>query len=365
MKRFLTTLAIQKQLNIKNVKHEGLFGSTRRHIHVKNNKFIIFHHQRTFSTNINNKEENKKKNENNKKVKNPVTRRIIYGLGNPGKTYDGTRHNIGFDIVDNIASNFLPVFSSNPVSLLSTLENIENNNNNNNDNNNTDNNNFEFLEYPIASSFILEKNVHFMKGISRGFNNKLVDHDLTDSISERRQMRTEKEGVKYPVVALTLVKPTTFMNRSGTSVMQLMADKKIQLKSNTKSMNFMDDMLIIYDDVELPFGTIRLLPKGGHGGHNGMKDIVNRLNGQNVPRLRIGIKQQGIDMSAKFVLSKFDYDEQKVLQDLKDFVAALIRVYIHRGFDAASHFNKMTVYDFQKHRKKRKQELLKSMKSEI
>ena len=67
-------------------------------------------------------------------------------------------------------------------------------------------------------------------------------------------------------------------------------------------------------------------------------------------------------MSAKFVLSKFDSEEQQTMQDLKDFVAAIVRVYIHRGFDAASHFNKMTVFDFQKHREKRKRQLLKQIK---
>ena len=66
-----------------------------------------------------------------------------------------------------------------------------------------------------------------------------------------------------------------------------------------------------------------------------------------------GIQQQGIGMSANFVLSKFDHAEQGVLQDLKDFIAAIIRVYTHRGFEAAQHFNSMTVFDFQKHRKKR------------
>ena len=279
----------------------------------------------------------------------PVTRRVIFGLGNPGTNYDGTRHNIGFDILDNIASNFLPVFSPGSSSS-KEMDRVGNDNA------------IDFSELPSVSSLILEKNVHFMKGITRGFNNKLVDHDLTDSVSVRRQRRTDEEGVKYPVVALTLVKPTTYMNRSGTAVMQLIAEKKIQLKSNSKSMNYMDDILIIYDDVELPFGSIRLLPKGGHGGHNGMRDIVNRLSGQNVPRLRIGIKQQGIDMSAKFVLSKFDSEEQQTMQDLKDFVAAIVRVYIHRGFDAASHFNKMTVFDFQKHREKRKRQLLKQIK---
>ena len=60
-----------------------------------------------------------------------------------------------------------------------------------------------------------------------------------------------------------------------------------------------------------------------------------------------GIQQQGIGMSANFVLSKFDHAEQRVLQDLKDFIAAIIRVYTHRGFEAAQHFNSMTVFDFQ------------------
>ena len=69
---------------------------------------------------------------------------------------------------------------------------------------------------------------------------------------------------------------------------QVFADKKVLLKSSPKSMNFRDDVLIIYDDVDLPFGSIRLLPKGGHGGHNGINDILNRVHAKNIPRLRVG-----------------------------------------------------------------------------
>lgn len=134
-------------------------------------------------------------NVSSESAKAPVTRRFIFGLGNPGTAYEGTRHNIGFDIVDNIATKFLPVYSLPDETAC--------------------NNSFDFSHDSNVSSLILERNVKFMEGLSKGFNGKLVDYDLTDSVSERRQNRTKAEGVRYPVVALSLIKPNTYMNRSG------------------------------------------------------------------------------------------------------------------------------------------------------
>ena len=137
---------------------------------------------------------------NDDNVETAVTRRFIFGLGNPGTTYEGTRHNIGFDVVDNIATKFLPVYSLPDE---------------------TGCKNFDFSYDSNVSSFILERNVKFIEGLSKGFNGKLVDHDLTDSVSERRQKRTKAEGVRYPVVALNLIKPNTYMNRSGKSTFSM------------------------------------------------------------------------------------------------------------------------------------------------
>ena len=69
---------------------------------------------------------------------------------------------------------------------------------------------------------------------------------------------------------------------------QVFADKKVLLKSSPKFMNLREDVLIIYDDDDLPFGSVRLVAKGGHGGHNGISDILNRVHAKNIPRLRVG-----------------------------------------------------------------------------
>ena len=103
--------------------------------------------------------------------------------------------------VDNIATKFLPVYSLPDE---------------------TGCKNFDFSYDSNVSSFILERNVKFMEGLSKGFNGKLVDYDLTDSVSERRQKRTKAEGVRYPVVALNLIKPNTYMNRSGKSTFSML-----------------------------------------------------------------------------------------------------------------------------------------------
>ncbi|KAK8453445.1 hypothetical protein SEVIR_5G283600v4 [Setaria viridis] len=77
-----------------------------------------------------------------------------------------------------------------------------------------------------------------------------------------------------------LAKPQTFMNASGESVGQLVSYFKIPL----------NQVVVMYDDLDLPFAKLRLLPKGGHGGHNGMRSIINHLKqSRDFPRLRIGI----------------------------------------------------------------------------
>ncbi|AAF25998.1 F15H18.8 [Arabidopsis thaliana] len=140
---------------------------------------------------------------------------LIVGLGNPGKKYQGTRHNVGFEMVDALAD--AEGISMNTV-------------------------NFKAL---------------FGKGVIGN-------------------------------IPIMLAKPQTFMNLSGESV---------------------------YDDLDLPFGKLRLLPKGGHGGHNGMRSIIDRLKGsRDFPRLRIGIgRPPGKMDTANFVLRQFNRQEQEEL----------------------------------------------------
>ena len=104
------------------------------------------------------------------------------------------------------------------------------------------------------------------------------------------------------------------------------------------SENKMDEMLVVYDDLAVPFGRMTMKPKGGHGGHNGIRDIIKRVGHDKFPRLRIGIGGQGGrgDGGIDHVLSRFDVQEQKKLPALLDFTCAVLRVYLHRGFPAAA-----------------------------
>ena len=156
---------------------------------------------------------------------------LIIGLGNPGAEYENTRHNIGFKVLDKLAS----------------LSNI---------------------------SFS---------------TNKLAD------VTE----------VKFKGRKLILIKPNTFMNLSGKSVHYWMQQSKVNI----------DNILVITDDISLPFGVLRLRKKGSDGGHNGLKDIQLTLGTDAYPKLRFGIgndfkKGQQID----FVLGKWNTGEKKIVE---------------------------------------------------
>ncbi|CAG7869282.1 unnamed protein product [Brassica rapa] len=167
---------------------------------------------------------------------------LIVGLGNPGKKYQGTRHNVGFEMVDALAE--AEGISMNTV-------------------------NFKAL---------------FGKGVIGN-------------------------------IPIMLAKPQTFMNASGESVGQIVSFYKIPLKQ----------VLVIYDDLDLPFGKLRLLPKGGHGGHNGMRSIIDRLKGsRDFPRLRIGIgRPPGKMDTANYVLRQFNKQEQEEVVGAVDGVEAM------------------------------------------
>ena len=107
---------------------------------------------------------------------------------------------------------------------------------------------------------------------------------------------------------IILAKPLTFMNLSGNAVVKLKKWYKVDNK----------DILIIFDDIDIPFGTFRYREKGSGGSHNGMKNIVQMLSTEEISRLRIGLgglKHEKQDME-DFVLQKFKKDELKNLEDI-------------------------------------------------
>lgn len=131
---------------------------------------------------------------------------------------------------------------------------------------------------------------------------------------------------------LHLIKPTTYMNLSGKAVNYWMHELKIPI----------ENILVLVDDLALPFGTIRLKPKGGNAGHNGLKSIESLIGGQHYPRLRFGVgdnfpKGRQVD----YVLSGFDEDEQPELPALIDRSIEMIESFVIAGAELTmTRFNK-------------------------
>ncbi|MFN3407326.1 MAG: aminoacyl-tRNA hydrolase [Caldimicrobium sp.] len=119
----------------------------------------------------------------------------------------------------------------------------------------------------------------------------------------RLEPSLESEIAQYDNLAI-LVKPQTFMNLSGRAV------KKILQKYNESLSN----LLVIYDDLNLPLGKIKLLPKGGAGGHKGVLSIIEALQSKDFPRLKLGIGRPEKDSSRDYVLSPFSEMEGPVVQ---------------------------------------------------
>jgi PTH1 family peptidyl-tRNA hydrolase len=129
----------------------------------------------------------------------------------------------------------------------------------------------------------------------------------------------KKKGKKF-----VMIKPTTFMNRSGKSVKYWALKEKINI----------ENILIITDDLHLPFGTLRLRGKGSAAGHNGLKDIESELNTPNYARLRFGIGQQNKPFDqVKFVLDKWNKNEEK---DIKKRIDICTEIVISFGLEGLS-----------------------------
>lgn len=178
---------------------------------------------------------------------------IIAGLGNPGKQYEGTRHNVGFLSIDALADRY----------------NIE---------------------------------------VKEKAHKALIGKGML-------------EGQK-----VILVKPQTFMNLSGESVRSVMDFYKEEL----------DHFFVIFDDISLEPGQLRIRKKGSAGGHNGIKNIIAHLGTQEFSRIRVGVgaKPQRMDL-ADYVLSHFSQGEQKLMdQAFKDAASAAVSI-MTEGIDAA------------------------------
>ena len=177
--------------------------------------------------------------------------KLIVGLGNPGKKYEHTRHNMGFDVVDTFA---------------------------------------DFAKIDIDKE-------SFKSLIGRG---KVYDEDIY------------------------ILKPQTFMNLSGEAVQEFASYFKINVQ----------DIIVVYDDMALAPGKIRLRPSGSSGGHKGMQNIIEHLGTEDIKRIRVGIGEPTYD-TIDYVLSKPLKEERILIDGAINNAAEALKDILKMNFDKA------------------------------
>jgi PTH1 family peptidyl-tRNA hydrolase len=184
---------------------------------------------------------------------------IIVGLGNPTSKYDGTRHNIGFDVITRMSDDY----------------------------------------------------------------NIPLDINKHKAICGSGYIEGEK---------VILAKPQTYMNLSGESVRALADFYKVDS----------DNIIVIYDDISLDVGKLRIRTKGSAGGHNGIKSIIAHLGTESFPRIKVGVgdKPAGWDL-ADYVLSRFTKEEDETIKDSLKKSSVAVKTIIRDGMETAMNlFNK-------------------------
>jgi peptidyl-tRNA hydrolase, PTH1 family len=181
--------------------------------------------------------------------------KLVVGLGNPGRAYAQTRHNAGWEVLDEMARRHGAVFRR----------------------------------------------------------------------SWRRPIQSAKLALEG-VGTLELVKPLTYMNRSGTVLPGLMRPAGLSAK----------DLIVVADDVNLPLGKLRIRPKGGPGGHNGLKSVMEHLGSEDYVRMRVGVGEQEEGMDLKdHVLGRMDAGERRVLAEAVSRAADALEHLLAQGVDSA------------------------------
>ena len=158
-----------------------------------------------------------------------------------------------------------------------------------------------------------------------------VGFNLVDALAKSFKVKFDKTECESKTARLIVggedivfAKPQTYMNNSGVAVKKLVKHYNVDAAS---------ELIICYDDIDLPIGSLRMREHGSAGTHNGMRSIVSELNSQDFKRLRIGTKTDAIKNKEveliEFVLSKVDYDSKKVLDNVieqaKDLLVELIK----------------------------------------
>jgi PTH1 family peptidyl-tRNA hydrolase len=148
-----------------------------------------------------------------------------------------------------------------------------------------------------------------------------------------RQCRALTARAMLAGTPVVLAKPETFMNLSGLSVMELVAEHQVDVKS---------DLIVIYDELDLPFGAIRIRQRGGTAGHNGMESILGALATDEFLRIRLGIApERKVSDGAKFVLTPFRKAQGATVDEMLDAAAQAVDVILKEGPAAAmNRFNR-------------------------
>lgn len=180
--------------------------------------------------------------------------KIIAGLGNPTKEYEGTRHNIGFSVIDKLADKY----------------------------------------------------------------NISMNEKKHKAICGKGMIEGEK---------VILLKPQTYMNLSGESVVDAVNFYKVDPE---------EDVIIIYDDIDLDVGKLRIRAKGSAGGHNGMKNIIAHLGTQVFPRIRVGVGAKPKDWDlADYVLGRFPKEELPEIETGRETACEAVKIIVSQGVEAA------------------------------
>ena len=147
-------------------------------------------------------------------------------------------------------------------------------------------------------------------GVDYALTRHNLGFDVLNYIAKRKELKFS--DLRYGAVTkfnfkgrvFIFLKPSTYVNKSGDAVKYWMAKEKINLQN----------LLVICDDLNIPFGSIRIKTKGSDGGHNGLKDLESKLGTSNYGRLRFGIKNETKQNTTQFVLDKWNQNELDILE---------------------------------------------------
>ena len=157
--------------------------------------------------------------------------------------------------------------------------------------------------------------------------------DRLETSFSRVKMQAMMTAIRWNDERLILIKPQTYMNLSGQAVSSFLRYYKLPL----------EHLLVVYDDVDLPFETLRLKPNGGDAGQKGVRSIIQQLGTQEFPRLRVGIgRPPGRTPVSSYVLQDFSSAEKELLPFVLDQAASAAFHFIEHGLDSA-----MTLYNQQ------------------